>query len=70
MDNPTKTESEPYQIFHVGSVVDKVALKQVPLRVLRLFLIIVIPAMAHTRLPFIYHLHAVHIILEMASSLK
>jgi len=70
MDNPTETESEPYQILHVGFVVDKVALEQVSLRVLRLFLIIVIPAMTHTRLPFTYHPHAVYIILEMASSLR
>jgi len=70
MDNPTETESEPYQIFYVGFVVDKVALEEVSLRVLRIFLIIFIPAMVHTRLQFIYNLDAVHIILEMASFLK
>lgn len=70
MDNPTETESEPYQIFHLGFVVDKVGLEQVSLRVLRLCLVIVIPPIAHIRLPFMYHSHAVYIILDMASSVQ
>ena len=69
-DNPTETESESCQIFHAGFVVDKVALEHFSLRVLRLFVIIITPAIVYTRLPFIYHLHAVHIILETESSLK